>query len=271
MFLVKFLLLNVFILVMQIPYSGSFLRLTTSKYKTFSIIQNKMFSGIIEEIAQCKSLFKSNSIILWDGSVSEGVELIVKLNSDSNILTDAYIGCSISVNGVCLTATSINHESNEFTVGLAPETLRKTNLKSLETGSPVNIERAMKFDARNSGHFVQGHVDCTGEIIEKYQELDSLWFKVKLPEEIIKFINIKGFIAVDGTSLTICDVNILDSWFTFMLIPHTQQNVIIPKKNIGDHVNIEVDILAKMVDRSFNGIYERLLNIEKSILSKDTK
>ena len=146
----------------------------------------------------------------------------------------------------------------QFTVGLAPETLRRSNLGQLVSGSRVNLERALKADSRNSGHFVQGHVDCTGEIIEKWKEMESLWVKVKVPQDVITYIVPKGFICVDGTSLTICEVDTRPdaSWFTFMLVAHTQQSVIIPNKALGDKVNIEVDVLAKMVERSLAGVYD---------------
>jgi len=141
-------------------------------------------------------------------------------------------------------------------VGLAPETLRRSNLGTLKPGSRVNLERALKADGRNSGHFVQGHVDCTGDIVEKWREGESLWVKVKVPQEFIPYIVPKGFVCVDGTSLTICEVDARPeaSWFTFMLVAHTQQNVIIPAKAPGERVNIEVDVLAKMVERSLQGV-----------------
>ena len=227
-----------------------------------------MFSGIVEEMAVCARLEESKNVQMWDGSMAEGAELTVSLKEGSEVLSDAYIGCSIAVNGVCLTATSIDSTKREFTVGLAPETLRRSNLAMLRTGSNVNIERALKADGRNSGHFVQGHVDCTGPITEKYFEGDSLWIKVQVPDEFIKFIVTKGFICVDGTSLTICDVDTAKSTFTFMLIAHTQQSVIIPQKEIGDHVNIEVDVLAKMVSQSLGGIFDRLDKIEKMLQDK---
>ena len=208
-----------------------------------------MFSGIVEEIGEITLVEAKKEMKLWDGSLAEGYELVIK---GTKILEDAYIGCSISVNGVCLTATELS--SGTFTVGLAPETLRKTNLRNVRAGTRVNLERALKADGRNSGHVVQGHVDSTGRIVEKWNEGDSLWVKVKVPDSLIKFIVPKGFIAVDGTSLTICDVNVAESWFTFMLVMHTQQNVIIPGKAIGDDVNIEVDVLSKMVDQSLRAM-----------------
>ena len=204
-----------------------------------------MFSGIVEEMGTVEDLRKVPDLEMWDGSKSEGVVLTVNANK---ALEEAYIGCSIAINGVCLTATAL--EANKFTVGLAPETLRRTNLCLLERGSVVNLERALRADGRNSGHFVQGHVDCTGEIIKKWKEGDSLWVKVKVPSDYIKYIVPKGFICIDGTSLTICETDTKESWFTFMLIAHTQQAVIIPGKKEGDFVNVEVDVLAKMVERS---------------------
>ena len=154
-----------------------------------------MFSGIVEEMAICADLSASNLVKLWDGTTAEGAELTVRLNEGTQVLSDAYIGCSIAVNGVCLTMTSIDTEKREFTVGLAPETLRRSNLGMLSSGSNVNIERALKADSRNSGHFVQGHVDCTAPITDKYYEEDSLWIKVEAPRDIIKFIVPKGFIS----------------------------------------------------------------------------
>ena len=148
----------------------------------------------------------------------------------------------------------------KFTVGLAPETLRRSNLGELTPGALVNLERALKANSRNSGHFVQGHVDCTGTIMDKWKEGDSLWIKVKVNSDMMKYIVPKGFICIDGTSLTICDVDKKESWFTFMLISHTQQNVIIPKKEIGSKLNIEVDVLAKMVEQSLQGLYEEISN-----------
>ena len=204
-----------------------------------------MFSGIVEEMGTVEELRTVTDMEMWDGSVSEGVELTVKAKTS---LGDSYIGCSIAINGVCLTATAL--EEDKFTVGLAPETLRRTNLGTLGEGATVNLERALRADGRNSGHFVQGHVDCTGEIINKWKEGDSLWVKVHVPKDYIKYIVPKGFIAVDGTSLTICDTDNEESWFTFMLIAHTQQSVIIPNKPVGGLVNVEVDVLAKMVERS---------------------
>jgi riboflavin synthase len=129
---------------------------------------------------------------------------------------------SISVNGTCLTVTEFDSQLSEFTVGLSPETLRKTSLVKLEPGSEVNLERAVRPTSRMGGHFVQGHVDVTGEIMAKEAEGDSLWVKVKAGRDLLRYIVPKGFIAVDGTSLTVVDVFDGEECFNFMLVAYTQ-------------------------------------------------
>ncbi|EKX37200.1 hypothetical protein GUITHDRAFT_158612 [Guillardia theta CCMP2712] len=216
-----------------------------------------MFTGIVEEmgaIKEVKNGFKGWGE--WEGS-DGGMTLRV---GGGKVLEGCYEGCSIAVNGVCLTVTEFDSES--FTVGVAPETIRKTNLGLLGQGSPVNLERAAAMDGRNSGHMVQGHVDNVGEIIEKWQDKESLFIKVKAPRELMQYIVPKGFIAIDGTSLTVCETDVANGWFTFMLIDYTQQHVIIPKKPIGDKVNLEVDVISKYVERSLGNINDRLSRLE---------
>uniref|UniRef100_A0A803L7B8 Riboflavin synthase n=1 Tax=Chenopodium quinoa TaxID=63459 RepID=A0A803L7B8_CHEQI len=192
------------------------------------------------------------------------------------VLEDVKLGDSIAVNGTCLTVTEFNAELSEFTVGLAPETLRKTSLVELEPGSVVNLERALLPSTRMGGHFVQlawiegiggkvkgvvslmsemgmremeGHVDGTGEIVSLDPENDSLWVRVKTSPDLLKYIVPKGFITVDGTSLTVVNVFDDELCFNFMLVSYTQQNVVIPLKKVGQKVNLEVDILGKYVER----------------------
>ncbi|PKI32076.1 hypothetical protein CRG98_047548 [Punica granatum] len=165
------------------------------------------------------------------------------------VLEDVHLGDSIAVNGTCLTVTEFDTGLSEFTVGLAPETLRKTSLVELGVGSKVNLERAVGPTGRMGGHFVQGHVDGTGEIVSMESEEDSLWVKVRTGKEILRYIVPKGFIAVDGTSLTVVDVNDEEEWFSFMLVAYTQQKIVIPLKKAGQKVNLEVDILGKYVER----------------------
>lgn len=165
------------------------------------------------------------------------------------MLEDIHLGDSISINGTCLTVTEFDNVLSEFCVGLSPETLRKTSLSELESGSLVNLERALSPSTRMGGHFVQGHVDGTGEIVEMTPEGDSLWVKVKVGSELLKYIVPKGFIAIDGTSLTVVDVFDEEGCFNFMLVSYTQQKVVIPLKKVGQKVNLEVDILGKYVER----------------------
>eukprot|EP00611_Tribonema_gayanum_P003118 TRINITY_DN12433_c0_g1_i1.p1 TRINITY_DN12433_c0_g1~~TRINITY_DN12433_c0_g1_i1.p1 ORF type:complete len:343 (+),score=136.16 TRINITY_DN12433_c0_g1_i1:361-1389(+) len=216
-----------------------------------------MFSGIVEEKGTVKSLERNSAIKLWDGSVGEGVELTIAAKV---ALEGASLGCSIAVNGVCLTVTDFDEE--QFRVGLAPETLRRSNLRDLAAGDAVNLERALASGGRNSGHFVQGHVDDVGTIAAFTPEGDSLWVRVSAPRELMRYIVPKGFIAIDGTSLTVCEVNAKEAWFTFMLVAYTQAHIVLPGKAVGDKVNIEVDVLGKYVERSLASVLDRLDALE---------
>jgi riboflavin synthase len=142
------------------------------------------------------------------------------------------LGDIIAINGTYLTVTEFDTQLSQFTVGLSPETLRKT-LIELGPGSSVNLEQAVQPMSLMGGHFVQGHVDGTGEIVSKEPEGDSLWVKVKTGKELLKYIVPKGFIVVDGTSLTVVDVFDEEDCFNFMLVAYTQQKVVIPLKKVG--------------------------------------
>ncbi|KAL4200256.1 hypothetical protein AMTRI_Chr03g148800 [Amborella trichopoda] len=170
----------------------------------------------------------------------------------SNLLTPNYPSkIPILPPNFCLFTglTVTDFDADGFTVRLAPETRRKTNLGDLLVGSPVNLERALQPTARMGGHIVQGHVDGTGSIVMKRKEGDSLWMKIRVSDELMRYIVPKGFIAVDGTSLTVVDVIDEERCFTFMLVAYTREKVIIAKKEGGDRVNLEVDILGKYVER----------------------
>mmetsp|Transcript_22243 Transcript_22243/g.35057 ORF Transcript_22243/g.35057 Transcript_22243/m.35057 type:complete len:271 (-) Transcript_22243:591-1403(-) len=221
-------------------------------------VPRMMFSGIVEEMGIVRSLEEKTDMKMWDGSTGSGTELCIE--SDGTVLDGAYDGASIAVNGVCLTV--IEFDDKSFRVGLAPETLRRSNLPLLEAGQRVNLERALAADARNSGHFVQGHVDETGTILELRPEGDSLWVKVGVSRELMRYIVPKGFIAIDGTSLTVCETNVAEGWFNFMLVAYTQKHIIIPSKSLGDKVNVEVDVLGKLVERSLGNVLDRLDALE---------
>jgi riboflavin synthase len=223
-----------------------------------------MFTGIVEEMGTVVSLEDRDDMTLWDGSVGSGTELTVH---GKTCMEGAYLGCSICVSGVCLTATQLDFEKNQFTVGLAPETLRRTYFRDLKAGDKVNLERASEIGGRNSGHFVQGHVDGTGEIIEKWIDEDSLFIKVKVDPELIPYIVPKGFIAIDGTSLTVVKVDTKECWLTFMLIEYTQKKIIIPAKEVGGLVNLEVDVLGKYSENALAAIVPRLEALEAKVES----
>jgi riboflavin synthase len=186
------------------------------------------------------------------GPVGEGFEMVIQA---SVALEGVKLGDSIAVNGTCLTVTRFDDSS--FSVGLAPETLRKTSLGEVKAGSSVNLERSMQPISRMGGHFVQGHVDGTGTIISKVKEQDSLWIKVKTQAEILKYVVPKGYIAVDGTSLTVVNVFDDEQAFDFMLVAYTQQKIVLPTKSIGSKVNLEVDIVGKYVERLLAAGYAR--------------
>lgn len=191
-----------------------------------------MFTGLIEEIGTVSTIKQS----------AESFDLTV---SAQTVLDGVKLGDSIAINGVCLTVTTFDAET--FTVGLAPETLRRTNLGDLKEGTPVNLERSLLPTTRLGGHFVQGHVDATGTITSFRPDNDALWLTVKTSPELMRYIVTKGYIAIDGTSLTVVDTG--PDWFNVTLIKYSQSKIILPLKNIGDRVNLEVDILSKYMER----------------------
>ena len=191
-----------------------------------------MFTGLIEEIgavAALRNTADSTALTIRAKTALEGLKL----------------GDSIAVNGVCLTATAFDGET--FAVGLAPETLKRTNLGDLKAGDPVNLERSLSPTGRLGGHFVQGHVDATGVIKSFRPDRDALWLTVETDPALMRYVVTKGYIAIDGTSLTVVDTGA--DWFNVTLVDYTQQHIALPRKKPGDRVNLEVDILAKYVER----------------------
>jgi len=231
-------------------------------------IRQFMFTGIVEEMGTVVNLEERNDMVLWDGSTGPGTELTIQ---GQIVMDGAYLGCSICVSGVCLTATELDWERGAFKAGLAPETLRRTYLGSLTKGDRVNLERASEVGGRNSGHFVQGHVDGTGTILDKWVDQDSLWIKIKVPETIIRYIVPKGFIAVDGTSLTVCEVNPQELWFTLMLVEYTQKKIVIPQKAVGEPVNLEVDVLGKYAESALANVLPRIEFLEARVAELEAK
>lgn len=191
-----------------------------------------MFTGIVEEVGYVQSV--------------EPGGLIVRA---SEVMSDLKVSDSINVNGTCLTVTS--RDEHTFSVDVVPETLRRTNLGSLGSGDPVDLERPLAVDGRFDGHIVQGHVDSTGTLDSISEEGDALLLRFQGPASIIRYVVEKGFIAVDGVSLTV--VNCDDRSFTVTIIPFTRVNTVLGSKKVGEPVNLEADIIAKYVERLHSG------------------
>jgi riboflavin synthase len=192
-----------------------------------------MFTGIIEELGR---------VIAFEER-GEGARLLIECSS---VLRDATPGASIAVNGACLTAVEVTPD--RFAADLAPETLARTNLGLLRSGSSVNLERPLRANARLDGHFVLGHVDGTADLIS----LDALgndnwWLRIRVPERLTRYIVEKGSLAVDGMSLTVAAIEGVEVGFT--IIPHTYANTTLRGYQPGAKINIEVDILAKHLEK----------------------
>lgn len=191
-----------------------------------------MFTGIIEEIGRVKKI----SLAGKSGSLEIGAK---------KVLEGTKIGDSIAVNGVCLTVTSLS--SSTFTADIMAETVRRSSLGSLSSGSGVNLERAMAADGRFGGHIVSGHIDGTGKIARLQKEENAVWVHISAGKEILALIVEKGSIAIDGISLTVASVS--DSEFAVSIIPHTASETTLLSKTTGDIVNLENDIVGKYVQK----------------------
>jgi len=161
------------------------------------------------------------------------------------VLEDTNPGDSISVNGACLTVTSIGKDN--FSVDVMPETIRRTNLGRLHYGDLVNLERAILAGGRLGGHFVQGHVDDVGEILSLQPEEGAWIARISAPANLMAYVVTKGFIAVDGVSLTVVEYD--DFSFSVSLVAYTREHTTLGNKKPGDRVNLEVDIVAKYIER----------------------
>ncbi|RKN84640.1 riboflavin synthase [Paenibacillus ginsengarvi] len=195
-----------------------------------------MFTGIIEEIGRIRRVGKQGQAMI----------LTVEANK---VLEDVHLGDSISVCGVCLTV--VQFDETAFTVDVMPETFRKTTLKDLKPGAPVNLERAMQANGRFGGHIVQGHVDTPGRIVSRQPDENAVVFCVEpLDPSEMKYVLPHGSITIDGISLTV--VSASERSFTVSIIPHTLAQTILQHKHPGDSVNIEYDLLGKYIDRLLN-------------------
>ncbi len=202
-----------------------------------------MFTGIIEELGSIRKITP----------IHEGAHLEV---SSRTVLKDARVGDSIAVNGVCLTV--VNQGADWFAADVSQETLLRTSLKGLRSGSCVNLERPLTPASRLGGHIVQGHVDGTGEFIEARTVGEGWVIRIEFPPELSRYIVEKGSIAVDGISLTVAALD--ENWFEIAIIPHTWKATNLSSLERASIVNLEVDVIAKYV--------ERMIGCQLSAISK---
>ena len=191
-----------------------------------------MFTGIVEEVGH-----------VADIQMGEALSRI-KIYA-AKVLEQSQIGDSIATNGVCLTIT--HKTANSFEADIMSETLRKSNLGSLKRGEAVNLERALRLESRVGGHLVSGHIDGVGEIISISKEKTATWITIKASTHLLRYVVVKGSIAIDGVSLTVAEV--AETYFKVSIIPHTQNYTILQMKQIMDSVNLEVDLIGKYVEK----------------------
>jgi riboflavin synthase len=192
-----------------------------------------MFTGIIEAVGKIQRI------------EPVGGDMRLTIDVLTLDMSDVQLGDSIAVNGVCLTAIKFDQDS--FVADVSNETVSLTTLKDLKTGNPVNLEKALLPTTRLGGHLVSGHVDGVGSVINITEDARSVRYTVQVPEELKKYIAVKGSVCIDGTSLTVNMVK--DDCFDINIVPHTQERTIIKSYKTGTSVNLEVDLIARYLER----------------------
>jgi len=191
-----------------------------------------MFTGIIEELGKVVA-------------IQEQPDALRLTISGPLVTSDIKRGDSICCSGVCLTAIEI--ENGNFTADVMKETLRLTSLDGVKVGDPINLERAMTMQTRFGGHHVQGHVDGVGFFLSREKSENWDWVRIQVPKELMKYVVLKGSITLDGISLTVNEVG--EDFVGLSLIPETLRLTTLGYKNPGDKVNVEVDVMAKHIER----------------------
>lgn len=191
-----------------------------------------MFTGIIEEVGEIKTIKRSQKFA------------VLSIEGDT-IFSDLKVGHSVAVNGVCLTVVSLSN--NTFTADIMSETLDRSSLGSLKSGSKVNLERAMDASGRFGGHIVSGHIDGIGFITSIKEDANAIWYTISCSDKLLCYIVEKGSITIDGISLTVAKVT--NSNFTVSIIPHTAKSTILSERSVTDKVNLENDVIAKYVEK----------------------
>jgi riboflavin synthase len=195
-----------------------------------------MFTGLIEEVG---------NVVAAPNKAEDQLTIAAP-----QLAQQVRKGDSIAVNGCCLTLSSL--QDNTLGFDLLQETIARTNLKNLERGNSLNLERALSVDQRLGGHFVQGHIDCVSPIVSFEKRGSDFRLEIELPREFARYVASKGSIAVNGISLTVAEV--LPTSFIAWIIPYTKENTNLNRAKRGDLINLEFDILAKYVERMLPGI-----------------
>ena len=209
-----------------------------------------MFTGIIEEVGSIKSITNSGDKRSFTMECKE-------------VLNGVRKGDSIAVNGVCLTVNSFGNK--HFVADVMNETVKASTFKWCKEGDSVNLERALRMGDRLGGHIITGHIDCVGQVKRKYRDGNAVKYEIEFPIEYMNRVVNKGSIGVDGISLTIMEIK--NNTFTISIIPTTSVDTIISKKDSGDAVNLEFDIIGKYVQRSV--VNQNKSNISMSFLEKN--
>ena len=212
-----------------------------------------MFTGIIEAVGKIEARSQEKG------------EWRLKFFTGDLDLSDVKIGDSIAVSGCCLTV--VEKHATAFLADVSNETMRCTSLGTLEIGSAVNLEKAMLATDRFGGHIVLGHVDGVGHLIKAENEGQSIKMTFKIPSNLSKYVAAKGSICVDGTSLTVNEAT--DDYFAVNLIPHTQDETVSGSYQIGDSVNLEVDIIARYLERMNEGLNNKAHEITEGYLKEN--
>ncbi len=194
-----------------------------------------MFTGIIQDLGTINAV-KTN-----------GTDMTISVVTENLGLEDAQIGDSIAVNGVCLTATTI--QGNTYTADISHETLEKTTLKNLSVGQAVNLEKALTLSTPLGGHLVSGHVDGVGKLVKKVSDGNCTRYFFSTPKSLMKFIAPKGSITIQGISLTVNHICDETHTFDVAIIPHTEEKTNLGKLALGDEVNLEIDLVARYINR----------------------
>ncbi|GLP99546.1 riboflavin synthase subunit alpha [Methylophaga thalassica] len=203
-----------------------------------------MFTGIIAAIGQVTSVTPS------------GGDMRLKVATQKLDLSDVSLGDSIAINGVCLTVVELDEAHVSFDV--SKESLERTALSQIAAGSAVNLEKALAVGDRLGGHMVSGHVDGLGKVLQLTPSARSVQFRIEVPANLERYVAEKGSITIDGVSLTVNQVG--PGWFDINIIPHTMQETIIKEYNVGTMVNLEVDLIARYLERLLPGQSSHFVN-----------